>query len=44
VAVAVIDAEDQEVIRSNPVPFHLHRQSTNFPRGPGAPTPAPRAR
>jgi len=44
VAVAVIDAEDQEVIRSNPVPFHLHRQSTNFPRGPGAPTPTPRAR
>jgi hypothetical protein len=44
VAVAVIDAEDQELIRSNPVPFHLHRQSTNFPRGPGAPTPTPRAR
>jgi len=44
VAVAVVDAEGNEVMRSSPVPFHLHRQSINFPRGPGAPTPTPRAR
>ena len=44
VAVAVVDAKGNEVTRSNPVLFHLHRQSINFPRGPGAPTPAPRAR
>jgi len=44
VSVAVINAEGKEVMRSNPVPFHLHRQSINFPRGPGAPTPAPTPR
>lgn len=43
VAVAVVDGGGKEVIRSNPVLFHLHRQSINFPRGPGAPAPAPRA-
>ena len=42
VAVAVVDGEGKEVMRSNPVPFHLHRQSVNFPRGPGAPTPIAR--
>jgi len=44
VAVAVVDGKGNEVTRSNPVLFHLHRQSINFPRGPGAPTPAPRAK
>lgn len=44
VAVAVLDGEGKEVTRSSPVQFFLHRQSINFPRGPGAPTPAPRAR
>ncbi len=44
VAVAVVDAGGKEVIRSSPVQFYLHRQSINFPRGPGAPAPAPRAR
>jgi len=44
VAVAVVDGEGKEVTRSSPVQFYLHRQSINFPRGPGAPTPAPRAR
>jgi len=39
VAVAVVDSEGQEVTRSSPVQFHLQRQSINFPRGPGAPTP-----
>jgi len=43
VAVAVVDGEGKEVIRSNPVLFHLHRQSINFPRGPGSPAPTPRA-
>ncbi len=44
VAVAVVDGNGKEVTRSSPVQFHLHRQSINFPRGPGAPAPAPRAR
>ncbi|MFQ5642073.1 MAG: DUF4124 domain-containing protein [Thiogranum sp.] len=44
VSVAVIDAEGKEVMRSDPVPFHLHRQSINFPRGPGVPSPAPAPR
>jgi len=44
VAVAVVDGEGKEVTRSSPVKFHLHRQSINFPRGPGAPVPAPQAR
>ncbi|HED18539.1 MAG TPA: DUF4124 domain-containing protein [Gammaproteobacteria bacterium] len=44
VAVAVVDAEGKEVMRSSPVEFNLHRQSINFPRGPGAPAPAPRGR
>jgi len=44
VSVAVVDSEGNEVTRSSPVQFFLHRQSINFPRGPGAPTPTPRAR
>ncbi len=44
VSVAVVDGEGKEVMRSTAVPFHLHRQSINFPRGPGAPTPAPAPR
>jgi len=44
VAVAVVDGGGNEVTRSSPVQFFLHRMSINFPRGPGAPTPAPRAR
>ncbi len=44
VAVAVVDSEGKEVTRSGPVQFHLQRQSINFPRGPGVPTPTPRAR
>ncbi|HHJ15483.1 MAG TPA: DUF4124 domain-containing protein [Gammaproteobacteria bacterium] len=45
VEVAVLDAEGREITRSSPVQFHLHRQSINFPRGPGGPAtlPVPRA-
>lgn len=42
VAAAVVDSSGQELIRSSPVQFHLHRQSLKFPRGPGQPTPLPR--
>lgn len=37
--VAIVDASGKEVKRSADVRFYLHRQSTNFPRGPGNPTP-----
>jgi hypothetical protein len=37
--VAVVDAGGEELQRSPSVRFYLHRQSTNFPRGPAAPTP-----
>jgi hypothetical protein len=37
--VAIVDAMGKELKRSASVRFHLHRQSTNFPRGPGNPTP-----
>lgn len=42
VAAAVVDSSGQELIRSSPVQFHLHRHSLKFPRGPGQPTPLPR--
>jgi len=42
VEAAVVDSAGRELIRSSSVQFHLHRQSVNFPRGPGAPTPTPR--
>ncbi|GMQ88996.1 MAG: DUF4124 domain-containing protein [Gammaproteobacteria bacterium] len=42
VAVAVVDGKGKEVTRSSPVQFFLHRQSINFPRGPGSPTPLAR--
>jgi len=43
VEVAVVDSAGQELIRSSSVQFHLHRQSVNFPKGPGAPAPTPRS-
>ena len=39
VAVAVVDVSGKELIKSNSVRFYLHRQSVNFPAGPGKPTP-----
>ncbi len=39
VVVAVVDANGKELKRSSDVRFYLHRQSINFPRGPGSPTP-----
>jgi hypothetical protein len=41
VEAAIVDSTGQELIRSSSVRFFLHRQSINFPRGPGAPTPRP---
>jgi hypothetical protein len=41
VEAAVVDSDGQELIRSSSVQFFLHRQSINFPRGPGSPTPRP---
>jgi len=41
VEAAVVDSAGQELMRSSSVQFFLHRQSTNFPRGPGSPTPRP---
>ncbi|HFD80051.1 MAG TPA: DUF4124 domain-containing protein [Gammaproteobacteria bacterium] len=37
VEVAVVDASGRQLIRSKAVTFYLHRQSKNFPRGPGQP-------
>ncbi len=37
--VAVVDRSGKELKRSSSVRFYLHRQSVNFPRGPGRPTP-----
>jgi hypothetical protein len=39
VEAAVVDASGNELKRSDGVRFYLHRQSVNFPRGPGKPTP-----
>lgn len=39
VSVAVVGPSGEEVKRSEEVRFYLHRQSVNFPRGPGQPTP-----
>ena len=39
VEVAVLDAAGEELQRTPSVRFYLHRQSTNFPRGPAAPAP-----
>jgi hypothetical protein len=39
VSVAVVGPSGTEVKRSEEVRFYLHRQSVNFPRGPGQPTP-----
>ncbi len=41
VEAAVVDSDGQELIRSSSVSFFLHRQSINFPRGPGSPSPRP---
>jgi hypothetical protein len=35
----VFDASGNELKRSDSVRFYLHRQSVNFPTGPGKPTP-----
>jgi hypothetical protein len=39
IEVAVVDGSGKELLRSPAVRFYLHRQSVNFPRGPGQPTP-----
>ena len=39
VEVAVVDGSGKELMRSAANRFYLHRQSVNFPRGPGQPTP-----
>lgn len=39
VEVAVVDSSGTELLRSPANRFYLHRQSVNFPRGPGQPTP-----
>lgn len=39
VQAAVFDASGNELKRSDSVRFYLHRQSVNFPTGPGKPTP-----
>jgi len=39
VEAAVVDVSGNELKRSEGVRFYLHRQSVNFPRGPGKPTP-----
>ena len=39
VEVAVVDSSGKELLRSPATRFYLHRQSVNFPRGPGKPTP-----
>ena len=39
VEVAVVDSTGKELLRSPATRFYLHRQSVNFPRGPGKPTP-----
>ena len=41
VQAAIVDGSGRELIRSGSVKFFLHRQSVNFPRGPGSPTPRP---
>ena len=39
VQAVVVDASGNELKRSDSVRFYLHRQSVNFPTGPGKPTP-----
>ena len=39
VEAAVVDASGNQIKRSDSVRFYLHRQSVNFPTGPGKPTP-----
>jgi Domain of unknown function (DUF4124) len=39
VEAAVVDGSGKELLRSPATRFYLHRQSVNFPRGPGQPTP-----
>ena len=39
VEVAIVSRSGKELMRSPAVRFYLHRQSVNFPRGPGRPTP-----
>jgi hypothetical protein len=39
VSVAVVSPSGKELSHSDDVRFYLHRQSINFPRGPGQPAP-----
>jgi len=39
VEVAIVDGSGKELLRSAANRVYLHRQSVNFPRGPGQPTP-----
>jgi hypothetical protein len=44
VEAAVVDSSGKELLRSSANRFYLHRESVNFPRGPGQPTPFARGR